>query len=178
MSFPFPSNCNLPGQKVSICFQAMERFRLEHNSKPLHGIFASARLAFDATIPVAYHRYSLKMLNHFWDEVLNGNILRGWPGIPEAIQEDATNKKDIALQLWKEFNLYQRVNFGPRFNVAQYAMLQALKECEDDTAHNPQAPIDFDDIGGGRKKLKLPSSKNETTNIAFVRRAMKNMVDL
>lgn len=153
----------------------MERFRLEHNSKPARMVFASGRLSFDATVPIAYHRYSLKMLNQFWNEALNGNILRGWPGIPENMQEEATNKKDVAIRLWKQFNLYQRGNFGPRFNVAQAAMLQALEDCEDDTFHNP-TDSDFEDIDG-KKKLKHKSSKNESTNVAFARRAMKTYKD-
>ena len=175
MSFPFPQNCSLPGQRVSICFQAMERFRLEHNSKPLRGIFASSRLAFDATVPAIYHGLSLKVLNHFWQEVLQGNEGKGWPGIPKEIQEEATSKKDAALGLWKQFDLYQRENLLPRFKVAEDAMLQALKDCEDDAAHDP-IDSDFEDLDG-KKKLKFKSNKNESTNIAFVRRAIKKYKD-
>lgn len=174
----YPSNITFSGQKVAVCNRYIEQFRLEHNAHPLADAFRLLRIEFDALVPEAYHGHRIKWLKTKWQDVMDGNVELGFPGLELDVRLAATEKKDEAYQALQLFYKYQREESDTTINMLLSERHKAMEECRQDTFHNPTLG-DFT-IANGRLTLNVPSQNpmNEATNTAFAMRSFETIPDM
>lgn len=164
------SGITFHGQKITVCNRLIELFRQEHNSRPDNILAESLRLELDAIMPVEYHRKRLIWLSAKWQEVLTGNHVLGFPGVPEAQRVEATNRMNELLVVLKRVYKFQRekddITTRRLFKERHAAEIASRA----DTHHGNPKIADFLNNG-------LPSG-NVSTNLAYIERLKECNSDL
>lgn len=155
-------NHKFHGQEVSICNRYAELLRREHNEHPDGTLSLSLRGSLNDVMPSAYHAYRLIWLNMKWQDVLNGNPLLGFPGVPLDNRLEATNRKDEALTALGRFYTWERNSHRPTIARVFRDRHIAEQACKSDIRHGSPNAEHFKTNG-------LPSA-NPSTNMAYIMR--------